>query len=81
MALTSEQRGRLLERIASILHEDVSTEGFAELLEAIDAREEDAVALFRGKRDWYLRSAARLLGGEASTQNGATPATSRRHGR
>lgn len=76
--LTKKQRGRILERIASILHEETSTEGCWGLVTSLGADEDAAADFIRRERDNYLRRAARALGGEASTHNGTAPATFRR---
>jgi hypothetical protein len=76
--LTKEQRGRTLERIASILHEEMNTEGFHDLVQGMEMDGDAAHALVCRERDAYLRRAARALGGEASTHNGTAPATFRR---
>jgi hypothetical protein len=68
--MTREQEGRLIERIATILHHDKETEGFTELCDSLDLPYADAEKFFERERDRLLRRAALRLGGEAQTDRG-----------
>lgn len=74
--ITRAQRKRLLERIATLLHEDVNTEGFQEQCETLGLSVETGAAWMRKERDALLRRAARLGSGEAETRITTAPAAS-----
>lgn len=68
MRPSRSQRKRLLERMASLLHEDIHTEGFQEQCEVIGLDLDAGAKWLQQERDAILRRAARLGDGEAKTR-------------
>jgi hypothetical protein len=71
--MTKEQRARLLEHFASVLHVHGRDERLYELADNLGVSGDAATKMFEAERDRLLRRAARVRGGEASTRTDCKP--------
>jgi hypothetical protein len=71
--MTKEQRARLLEHFASVLHVHGADERLAMLAQNLGLPDGAATAMLRAERDRMLLRAAKARGGEASTRTDCEP--------